>query len=507
MKIGGKQIVACLAVVKFLLHMLTANLYGPFIDELYFLASGERLAWGYVDFPPLTAVQAWLARALLGDSMYAIRLFPALAGAGLVLLTGALVRALGGRRFAQGLAALCVLVSPVYLAFDSYLSMNSIEPLIWMGCAYFIIRMIQTGDTRLWLWFGGLAGIGLLNKHTMLMFGFAIVAGLALTRERRLMWNRWILAGGALAFAVFLPNLVWMAQHHFPHLEVLANIKRNGRDIIPSPPMFLFAQILMMLPATAPVWIAGLWGFLSGRPERRYRSLGWTYLISLAVLLVTGGKVYYLMPIYPMLLAGGAVVFEAWLERPRFIWVKAAYAAAIVLWGSLIAPTMIPILSPEGYLRYAQATGLAQPRFENRATGPLPQFFADRFGWPEMVEAVARVYNSLPPEERARAAIIGNDYGQCGAIDLYGPKLGLPKAIGTHLSYWLWGPRDYTGEIIIVLGDNKEGAGRWFDSVEEVGRVAHPYAMRQEHFTILLCRQLKRGATLRSVWPMIKNYN
>jgi 4-amino-4-deoxy-L-arabinose transferase-like glycosyltransferase len=202
-----------------------------FTDELYFLACGQHLSWGYVDMPPLTALQAWTARAFLGDSLLAIQLIPALAGTGLVLLTGALVRQLGGGRFAQALTAVAVLVAPFYLSFDSYLSMNSVAPLLWMGCVLILIRMIKTGDTRLWLWFGVLAGVGLENKDTMLLFGFALVAGLLMTPERRLTGSRWFLIGGMVTFLIFLPNLVWMIQHHFPHLEMLANIKRNGRNV------------------------------------------------------------------------------------------------------------------------------------------------------------------------------------------------------------------------------------------------------------------------------------
>jgi hypothetical protein len=505
--LSGRAIVGYLAAAKFVLHMAAANVYGPFIDELYFLVCGQHLSWGYVDLPPLTALQAWLTRALFGDSMYSIRLFPSLAGAGLVLLTGALVRALGGKRFAQGIAALAVLVAPVYLGFDSYLSMNSIEPLIWMGCALLVIRVIQTGNTRLWLWFGLLAGIGLLNKDTMLMFGFAVVAGLLLTAERRLMWNRWFLCAGGIAALIFLPNLLWMIQHNFPHLELLANIKRNGRDIQVPPMQFVIVQAVMMLPASLPLWLLGLWSFLAGRPARQYRALGWAYLITLATLIVMQGKVYYLMPIYPMLFAGGAVMIEAWLARPRLGWLRPAYAVLLAGWGALVAPTFLPILPPNTYLQYTRKLGISQPKIENRATNAMPQFFADRFGWPEMVETVSKVYFALPPGERSKTAIIGKDFGQCGAVDFYGPKYGLPKSIGTHLTYWLWGPRAYTGEIMIVLGDTKKGASQWFDSVEEVAEVGHPYAMKQEHFKVLLCRHPKGGVKLPDIWPRIKNYN
>lgn len=503
---SGPAIVGTIAAAKLALHLATAGVYGLFIDELYFLACGEHLDWGYVDMPPLTAFQAWLARALFGDSMLAIRLLPALAGAGLVLLTGKIARELGGGRFAQGLAALAVAIAPAYLAFDSYLSMNSIEPVIWAACALVVLRIIKTGNTKLWLWFGLLAGIGMENKQTMLMFGFAVVAGLLLTTQRRLLWSRWLMLGGIIAFVLFLPNLVWMIRHHFPHLELLANIRRDGRDISITVLQFLGLQILLMHPASLPIWLAGLWNLLLDRDGRRHRALGLAFLVCLATLLLMHSRFYYLFPAYPPLLAAGAIAIERWLTRPRWGRLRPAYVAVLAVTGALLAPMALPLLPPEIYLRYTQTLGIAQPRIENRVTGALSQFFADRFGWPEMVQTVAKVYFALPPEERQRTAIFGNDFGQAGAIDFYGPRLGLPKAIGAHLTYWYWGPRDYTGESLIVLGDTRQGAENWFESVQAVAEVGHPYAMRQEHFTVFLCRKPK-GWKIREVWPRLKRWD
>lgn len=505
--LSGTALVGYIAGFKLVLHLTLANVYGFFIDELYFLACGQHLAWGYVDMPPLTAFQAWLTRHLFGDSPYSIRLFPSLAGAGLILLTGAIVRAFGGKRRAQVLAAIAVLIAPVTLGFDSYLSMNSIEPVIWMGCALLVIRIIQTGNTRLWLWFGALSGIGLLNKDTMLMFGFALVAGLLLTAERRLMWNRWFFMAGGIAFLIFLPNLVWMIQHHFPHLELLANIKRNGRDVQLTPLQFLGMQVAFLHPATLPIWLTGLYSLLFRGAARPYRALGWAYVISLFILLMVQGRVYYLAPAYPMLLAAGAAVIEELLARPRLRWVGPVYASVLVVAGALLAPTFLPILAPETYVRYTNALGISQARLEHRAASAMPQFFADRFGWREMVETVAKVYHALPADERAKTAIFGNDFGESGAVDYYGPRYGLPESIGNHLTNWYWGPRGYTGEIMIVLGDTKEGASYWYESVEEVADVGHPYAMQQEHFKVLLCRRFRNGWTLKDIWPRLKNFN
>jgi hypothetical protein len=506
--LGGHALVRWVAAAKFLLHFLTAGVYGFFIDELYFLACGEHLAWGYVDFPPLTALQAWLTRGLFGDSPYSIRLFPSLAGTGLVILTGALARRFGGGRYAQLLAALAILAAPVYMFFCTYLSMNSIEPLLWMGCALLVARMIDTGEPRLWLWFGVLSGIGLLNKRTMAVFAFALVAGLLLTPERRLLRSRWLVLGGVVAFVIFLPCLVWEIRHDFPLRELLANIREEGRDLDLTFAAFWKLELLFLQPLAASIWIAGIVGLFVSPRFRRFRVLGWAYLVTLALFLTTPGshKTYYVAPAYPMLFAAGAVLIEWWLARPRLAWLKPAYAGVIVLAGAVLAPTAVPMLQPETYLRYTKAFGLEQPRLENRTTNAMPQFFADRFGWPEMVETVARVWWSLPAEERARTAIYANDFGQGGAIDFYGPHFGLPKAIGGHLNYWYWGPRGYSGESLIVLGDDRESLEELFDEVEAVAEVGHPYAMQQEHFTVFLCHRPK-GWTLQTLWPQLKEWN
>lgn len=501
--------VPALAAAKVALHLACAGVYGFFIDELYFLACGEHLAWGYVDFPPLTALQAWLTRHLFGDSPYSIRLFPSLAVGGLVLVTGTFARRLGGGRFAQGIAALAVAVAPIWLLAGSYLSMNSIEPLVVTGCALLVVRMIQSGDTRLWVAFGALSGIGLLNKHTMVAFGFALVAGLLLTPERRLLASRWLVAGGGVAFLIAAPNLLWEVRHGFPHRELLANIARNGRDVDVSILQFWGLELLFLGPLAAPLWLGGLAGLLALPSLRRYRALGlaWLVVIGLFLLLTHGSHTsYYVTPAYPMLLAAGGVLTERLLSAPRARWAKPAWSGLLAVAGVLLLPIALPSLPPELYLRYTKALGLAQPRLENREASAMPQLFADRFGWPEMVETVARVYGALPEEERKRTGIFANDYGQGGAIDFYGPRHGLPKAIGGHLSYWTWGPRGYTGENLIVLGDRREVLEGEFEEVTAVAEVGHPYAMRQEHFTVFLCRR-PRGWTLAGSWPRLKNWS
>ncbi len=503
---GGMAVVFALAAVKLAAHLAVASRYGVFRDELYFLACAEHLDWGYVDQPPLIAAIAWAARHLFGESLLGLRLLPALAGAAKVVLAGWLARALGGGRYAQGLAALAVVVAPIYLGIDHLLTMNAFEPLFWMGGALCVVRWIQTGDERLWIGFGALMGLGLLNKQTTLAFGFSIVAGLLLTPARRAFKKPGIWIGGLVAALVFLPNLVWMARRRFPMLELLENIRRSQRDVVLKPLAFLGQETLSMLPLTAPIWIAGLlWLFFApaGRP---YRCFGWTFLVFQAALILSGGRMYYAAPIFPLYLAAGGVALEAWLSgRGRALaLVKPAYAGIVALGGVLFAPMFLPVLSEEGYIRYAEKLGVRQPRLENHEMGPLPQLYADMHGWEEMAREVARVYEALPPADRAKAAIFGNNYGEAGAIDFFGPRLGLPKAIGAHQNYFYWGPRGATGEVLIVLGEgNRAALESKCRSVEEAASLHHPYAMPYENLPIYVCR----GIPLAELWPQLKKWD
>jgi 4-amino-4-deoxy-L-arabinose transferase-like glycosyltransferase len=496
--------VAVIAAVKLVLHLYAGRQYGYLDDELYYLDCARHLAWGYVDQPPLIALVTWLERALLGDSLSAVRFLPALSGAAKILLTGLITRELGGGRFAQGLAALCVLLAPGLLALDHFLTMNSFEPLFWMGCAYLVIRMTRTGNTRLWVWFGLLAGVGLENKYSMAIFSFGVVIGLLLTEQRQLLRTKWLWIGGAIAFLLFLPNLLWNIHYGFPFLELQENIKQSGRNIAMPPQKFLSEEALTMLPLSVPVWLGGLWFFFARREGKPFRFLGWAWVVTAVVIMTLDPRVYYLFPSFPILFAGGGVLWEQWLARPRLRWVRPAYGALMVLLCALLAPTLIPLLPPETYIRYAAVTHLQQPRLENHELGLLPQLFADQLGWPEMAATVAGAYNSLPPGNRARTAIFGQNYGEAGAIDFFGPRYGLPPAISGHQSYFLWGPRGYTGESIILMGRNDVLASQC-NSVRKIARVSHPYSMPRENFDVFYCEGLKQP--LSELWPRLKNWN
>ena len=501
---SGEALVLYLAIGKLVFHLLTAGRYGIFRDELYYLACGEHLDWGYVDQPPLIALVAWIARHLFGDWLIGLRFFPALAGAATVWLTGKLARELGGGAFAQVLAALAVICVPIYLILNHWLTMNAFEPLVWIGCVWCIARAINRNDPDYWIWFGVLVGVGMETKYGIAFFVVAVVIGLILTRQRRFLVTRQFWIAALIAFLIFLPNLIWLARHNFPFLELMHNIRQTHRDVVREPSAFLLDQVQIVNPALFPLWLGGLVWLLAGREGGRYRILGIVYLVLVTTFIVLRGKNYYLAPIYPLLFAAGAIAFEK-ITSVRWKWSRAIYALLMVGSTMILAPTVSPILSPERFVAYQKKLGIEPPKAENQPTGPLPQYFADEFGWEVMARATARVYKSLSPEERARTAIFANSYGQAGAIDFFGPRLGLPKSICNHQSYWLWGPRDYDGSVVIVLGSDGSGDREHFQSVEPAGRVEHPYSRRDEHFDIFLCRGLT--GDLHQFWPRMKNYH
>jgi hypothetical protein len=501
----GLIILFSIVMAKLFVHLYASRNYGYFIDELYYLACSDHLDWGYVDQPPMVALIAKVARSLFGDSLQSIRFLPALPGTTKVLLTSVIARELGGNRFAQILAALAVLVAPGFLAVDNLFSMNSFEALLWTGCAYLLIRIIKTGNQKLWIWFGLLAGIGLENKHSMLIWGAAVTAGLLLTPQRQFFRTPWIWFAGLLAFLIFLPNLLWNYQHAFPFLELQANIRRSGRNVHLTPLSFFGQEILSMHPMTLPIWLAGLWFYFFSKTGKQFRALGWAWVFTAGVILALDPRVYYLYPAYPILFAAGSVTWQSWLTRWQLKSVQIGYPVLMLLSGALIAPFAIPVLPVKTYLRYSQALHFQQPAIEKWKLGPLPQVYADQFGWKEMVATVARVYNGLPPDVRAKTAIFAQNYGQAGAIDFFGPAYGLPKAISGHQNYFLWGPRDFTGESIIVLQGRPEKLQDQFASVTKVATVYHPYSMPTEHFDVFYCRDLKWP--LREIWPQLKSWN
>lgn len=495
----GFAIVAVIVALRLLLHLLTANRYGIFRDELYYYACSQHMAWGYVDMPPLIPAVTWLFTRLLGSSLFVLRLIPALSGSATVALTGYMAYQLGGKRYAVALAALAIAVSPVFVINGHLLGTNDFEPLLWMGCAAIVIRIVQTGNQKLWLWFGVIAGIGLLNKYSISIFGLGIVVGLVLTSERKALTHRWIWIGGLIAFLIFLPNFIWNVHYDWPFVQLMHNIRQSGRDVELSPLRFFVQQVLMVGPFSFPLWIAGLCWLFFGREGRKYRVLGWAYVVTFVLTAIMHGKDYYLAPAYPMLCAAGGVICESWVEnRSRFSWLKPAFVLLLVLTFLAFLPVFAPVLSVERYVAFQRAIHFSPPINEHsHARSPLPQYYSDQLGWEAMVIEVARIYHNLPPEIQSKTAIKARNYGQAGAIDYFGPKYGLPKAICEHQNYWFWGTHGYTGESMILLDeDDPERLAQITTHSEQVGHFEYPYAL--ENFDIYYIQGLK--VPLDEIW-------
>ncbi len=488
-----------------LVHLVANNRYGYFRDELYYIACARHLDWGYVDLAPFSAFLLRIELGLFGNSLFALRLFPALASAGTVMLTGALARQLGGRQWAISLACAASICALVLLGVGNVYSMNVFEPLFWMGCVYCLVRLINGGPWTLWLWFGLLAGLGVENKHSITFFGAGVVLALMLTPQRRELLRPGIWLGGLIALAVASPTIIWQIRHQWPTYELLHNIAHSHKNVVLSPPQFLFQQMLILNPATLPLWLGGLIWLLIGREGRRYRLLAFAYLITLAEFMILHGKHYYLAPTYPMLFAAGGLAFER-LFAPRFGFVRPILLALMIISAAILAPTVIPILPPEKLVTYMETIHFKPPKTETSHTAALPQLFADQFGWEEMTRSVARAYARLSPNEQRRVTIFCQNYGEAGAIDFFGPKYGLPPAICGHQNYFFWGPRGYTGELVLVIDDSSEEEREQFRSVQDMGPVetsrwAMPWEQKNR---IYLCRGLKTD--LKEIWPKLKEW-
>jgi hypothetical protein len=494
-----------LAVAAVLLQMATNGRYGYFRDELYYIATSDHLAWGYVDFAPLASLLMRISRVLLGDSLHAIR-FPALANGAEIVLTGLIARELGGRRFAVLLACLSVFLAPVILNNATRFSMSPFEPLFWMGSIYFLLRAMNRNQPELLVWCGAFVGLGLENKHSTAFFLISLTAGLLATQERRWLRSKWFWIAAIVIALLSLPNLIWQYQHDFPTWVDLSNVKKTHKNVELPPLPFLKEQIMMLLPVSVIVWLAGLGFLLFHAQGKRYRVLGVTYLVFLATLMVLHGKDYYLAPIYPMLFAAGGVFWETFIAaRSRWRWLKLALPAVLLVAGAVAAPLVVPILPPERVGAYMEALGLTLTKTESHMSSPLPQHFSDQFGWPEMVAAVAQFYHSLPPEGQAKTGILAGNYGEAGAIDFFGPKYGLPKSVSAHQNYFYWGPRQYSGESLILLQWDLEDAQDWCHDVQKGPTLDPPWAMGEEHYTVLLCRGMKKP--LAELWPRLKHWN
>jgi 4-amino-4-deoxy-L-arabinose transferase-like glycosyltransferase len=491
-----------LGFASLILHALANGNYGFFRDELYFIVCGSRPDWGYVDQPSVVPLLAAGSHLLFGDNLLGFRLIPALIMSATVAFTAEFAKLLGGGRFAQWLAGLCVLLGPVFLLQGTLFLTDVFQALTWLGVSWALVRMEQTRDERWWLVLGAIAGFSLNTKYLIAFYLVALAAGLLATPLRHSLRHASVYLGGLLAALLVLPDVLWQASHGWPFLE-LGKAGASGKNVEMSPWAFLLQQVVLTGLPQSVVWSCGLWAGVARPRFAAGRAIATAWLLLLLVFDFCHGKTYYLSAIYPTLLAFGSIQIEDWLRNTT---ARRTALGSVVALGALAAPLTLPILPLDAFIRYQAAIGFAPSAGEHLAQGLLPQYYADMFGWQEMARNVAAVYAALPPQDRARAVFYGENYGEAAAIDVFGGPLGLPPAISGHNSYYLWGPRGHDGSVMIIVGGDPKHYDEVFGSHQVAGQIHSPYAMPYEtNQPIYVLRDLK--TPLPDFWPTVKKYN
>jgi hypothetical protein len=493
-----------LGLVTFIFHLYVNRGYGIFRDELYFIVCGQHPAWGYVDQPPIIPLLAAGSYGLFGNFLIGFRLIPAIAMSATVALTAEFTRLIGGGRYSQWVAGLCALSAVYFLAIGLLFTTDIFQPLTWLACAWFLVRLEQSGEQRWWLPFGLTIGLSLQSKYLMVFYLLALAVGLTVTPLRRSLLRPCIYGGMLIALIIVLPNLLWQGAHDWPFLE-LGAAASHWKNLELSPLAFFGQQVLLLGPIAALVGIIGLWACVRRPQFSLFRALPVVYILLFAYFDLAHGKAYYMASVYPTLFAAGAVAIEA---RLRGALARTVPALAIAISGIILTPLAVPVLSEARYIAYASALGLnpAATGAERLKIGPLPQHFADMHGWQAMAEKVAAIYHALPPEDRAQAVFFGHNYGESAAIDVFGPSFGLPPAIGGHNNYWLWGPQGRDGSVMIVVGGERADYEEKFHSVAVEGETDDPYAMPSEtNQPIYVLRGLH--PPLAELWPKLKHYD
>ena len=477
---GGTGLLLFLVVLRLLPLWITNGQSGWHRDELDMLDNARHLDWGFVSYPPLAPLLARLAWTLFGPSIPGVRLFSSLALAGTIILAARMAGGLGGGKSAQAIAAAAVLIAPIGMLAGVLYSYSSFDCLWWALIAYLMIRLLTTGNPRWWLAIGAVIGLGMMTKYTISYLVVGVVIGVLLTPARRQLRSPWLWAGVVLALLIVLPNLVWQVRHDFISWDFMQSIHardvRNGRADGYLPEQLVFSAN----PVTIPLWAAGLVFFFLSPMGKRFRVLGWMYLVPFVLFFFSQGRSYYIAPAYPMLFAGGGVLFEEWLARlsaARGRLVRGVTGVAFTLGGLTFASIALP-LAPVNSAWWNWASEINEE-------------LKEEIGWPELVATVAGIYDRLPPEQQARAGILTGNYGEAGALNLYGPAYGLPTAISGVNSYWLRGFGDPAPQTTIVLGYRASDVNLIFYSCELAGTNTNRYGVlneeSREHPDIWLC--------------------
>lgn len=503
--LSSTAILIYLSLIKFLIHMFTIE-YGYHRDELFYMTISENLDFNNLSMLPLTPTVLAIIRWLLGDSLKALHFLPALCGAIIVLLTGIITRELGGKKFALTLAAIAVIIPPGYLGMDSLFTYDMLDKLFWVIIIYIIVLIIKKSESRFWLLFGIVMGLGLLNKISILFLGFAIFSALLLTPERKYFTNKWLWIGSLFAIFCIFPFIYWQYTQGWPILSY-GKYYSASKTYPVSFLEFTWFQILGMHPLTLPIWLSGLWFTFFSLKGKKYRIFGWVYLILFVLFFFMKAKFYFLTPVYPFLLASGAVVVEGFIEKRNWEKLKGIILSLMVIGGIITAHMSMPILPVDTFIKISAILSKdAGVKTERHEIGELPQHFADRFGWEEMANTVVNVYSKLSEEEKSKACIFTGNYGEAGAIRFFGKKYGLPEPISGHGWHYYQGTKNYTGEIVIFIGIPIKYLQSHFDEIIQSDIFQCQYCMPYENNQpVYVCRNPKQS--LKEILEYLKHFD
>jgi len=474
-----------LALCGTLIHILLNDQYGFHRDELDFIMSARQLDWGYVSYPPITPFFARIGLELFGESLRGLRVLPAIAQGIVMILAGLMARDMGGKRGAQLMTALAVFIAPVSLMSGTVIMYFAFDYLWWVLVAFFTVRLLATDDARYWLGIGAGIGFGMMTKYTMIFWVAGLVVAVLVTSARKYLLSKWLYFGAALALLIFLPNLVWQIQHDFISLEYLSSI--HARDISwGRADDFLPKQLYETTnPFSLPLWTVGLSLCLFAASMKRFRALGLMFIVTFALFFINKGRSYYTGPSYVMLLAVGAVWFESWLGTRTQ---KTRRVGLGLLWGLQVAGCLV------GLVLIKPIAPINSSLWQ--ITSDINGEVVEMIGWQDLTAQVAEVYQSIPENEKPRTVILAGNYGEAGALDLYGDEYGLPRVISGGNSYWYRGYGDPEPETVIVVGFDGSYAKNFFSSCEFAGTVSNRYGVRNEessyHTSMYICRQPRR---------------
>lgn len=469
------------AVAMILLHLPVLSRYGIHRDELYAYSCSLRLGLGYLDHALVTPWVTAFSLFLFGKSIIAFRIFPLLSGAAVLILTGLMARALGGRRFSLNIAALCIILSPYFVRTSHCMSQISFEALFWTASALVLVRILKQGPSPWWLVFGITSGLGLITRPSMLVYGVGVTAALMLTPYRRHLGSKWFWLGGVAAFLILLPNLVWQMDHDWATLSFLRET-RNGPGI---PPLteFLFGQALYLGPLRALVCAGGFIYLMTGR-QPYLRVFGWIFLVTLLIMSVMKSKIYYILPVYPVLIAAGGVFLENVLMPGRS---RRLVSTVLLISGVILLPLALPVLPLEKVDAYTHAVSFGLIDDTEKYTG----FYHDQVGWDRHAAALKTVYETLPAEVQNRCFFLAGSYGAAGALEYFLDFPGRPPVACNNLSWHYWPQPDDRYDIALVLSYTGGWLEDLFDRVVFLGSTPTVPLAADKSFAVWLCLEPK----------------